>query len=292
MDPRTKRLALTVGGTFVFAFTLFCVSVAAWGSWWRFDGMPTPEEWSALFGASALVALAFAWYQIRQVDQSNRELIASNEVARQVNVELVRPRVQVTFDSRRIARKERGAPLAGTVFLAVENIGTSPALDVRLSFNTPFTALEEHFNPGMMALQMSKINSVFDGTVSFETLNPGKKYIWSVGKAPEFFDEDNALPRKWEVKAEYRGTTTRQAFRETLILDRDLERHLQFPIDPLERIGKDLENIGKELEGIKGTSHGDFTFLGGVISETQERQRTRNQRSPRGTRRLPRWTRR
>lgn len=182
--------------------------------------------------------------------------------------------------------------MAGRVFLTVENIGASPALNVRLSLDAPFAAIEEHFKPGMMALQMSKINSVFDGTVSFETLIPGKKYIWSVGEGPAFFDEENGLPSKWKVLAEYRGTTMREAFRETLILDRDLERHVQFPVDPLERIGKDLENIGKELESIKGTSHGDFTFLGGVISETQERQRTSKQRSLRDSRQRSRWTRR
>ncbi|MCR2785554.1 MULTISPECIES: hypothetical protein [unclassified Microbacterium] len=74
-------------------FVLFGVSVAAWGSWWRFEGMPTAEEWFALFGVSALVALAFAWYQIRQVDHSNRQPIASNAHSQRVNMEGVRPRV-------------------------------------------------------------------------------------------------------------------------------------------------------------------------------------------------------
>lgn len=45
----------------MIAFAVFCLSVALFGSWWRFPNMPTAEEWSAFFGASALVALVFAW---------------------------------------------------------------------------------------------------------------------------------------------------------------------------------------------------------------------------------------
>lgn len=60
MLPRSTRIVLTVLAVAVVAFGLFCVGVAVWGSWWRFPNMPTAEEWSALFGASALVALGFA----------------------------------------------------------------------------------------------------------------------------------------------------------------------------------------------------------------------------------------
>ena len=101
------RTVLRVFAVVLAAFALFCTSVAFGGSWWRFPDMPTTEEWSAFFGVSALMALGFAWYQIRQVDQSNKALIVSNELARQVNLEAVRPRVQVALEASRLVTRTR-----------------------------------------------------------------------------------------------------------------------------------------------------------------------------------------
>ena len=247
---RTLLIVLVVGGI-VVAFALFRISVVIGGSWWRFPGMPTAEEWSALFGASALVALGFAWYQIRQVDQSNKALIASNELARQVNLEAVRPRIQVALEPTRFVQKNRGAPVEGTLHIAVRNIGVSPAHDVRLSVSPPFTSLESFFKPGMMSTHFAEVNEAFNGEVHFRTLNPGNSYIWFLGRVPKLFATDASVPRRWEVEAEYMGTSSPSPFREKFVLDLDVEKRIELPVDPLVRIGKDLEVVGSKLEAIK-----------------------------------------
>lgn len=163
MSKQAVRTALKVLGIVLAAFALFCTSVVFWGSWWRFSEMPTAEEWSAFFGASALVALGFAWYQIRQVDRSNNALVASNELARQVNIEAVRPRIQIALEPSRVVRKNRNTPAEGTLYIAVRNIGVSPAHNVRMRVNEPFTSLEKFFKPGMMAAHFDEVNKAFNG---------------------------------------------------------------------------------------------------------------------------------
>lgn len=244
MKASAARTILTIVAPVVIMFGLFSVSVAVWGSWWRFASMPTAEEWSAIFGASALIALGFAWYQIRQVDQSNRTLIASNELARQVNIEAVRPRVQVTLETDRIVTGNRGAPVEGRLYIAVRNIGVSPAHNVRLTVTPPFTSLEHFFNPGMMTEYFAEVNEAFNGKTYFLTLSPGNNYVWFLGQAPEIFDAGAEVPRCWEVEAEYSGTSTPAPFHDTFVLDLDIEKRIKLPVDPLVRIGKDLETVG------------------------------------------------
>jgi hypothetical protein len=276
VDQRSKRLAFVLGTSIVLAFALFCVSVAVLGSWWRFEGMPAPEEWSALFGASALVALGFAWYQVRQVDQSNRELIASNALARRVNIEAVRPRVQVTLEATRAVRKARfvdaNAP-GGSVYLTVENVGASSAHNVRLRVDTPFTSLEEFFKADMMVTHFAGVNKFFDGSVSFETLSPGKKYIWFIGRVPRLFDEETDLPHRWEIEAEYEGTINGDPFHDTSVIDLDLEKRVGWRSNPLERIGKDIEVVGDELKKLNAAGTRSLTSLGGVISKALQTKR-------------------
>lgn len=239
--------------------------------------MPTAEEWSAIFGASALIALGFAWYQIRQVDQSNKALIASNELARHVNIESVRPRVQVTLEAKRFVQKDRGAAVTGTLYIAVRNIGVSPAQDVRLNVSPPFTSLEKFFKPGMMGEHFAKVNEAFNGGVHFRTLNPGNSYIWFLGRVPEMFEGSSGNPRRWEVKTEYTGTASREPFRETFVLDLDVEKLIELPVDPLVRIGKDIEVVGNYLKAIKGTVPKKLTLSDDAFEAL-------NQRNPRSIR--------
>lgn len=253
--------------------------------------MPTAEEWSAIFGASALVALGFAWYQIRQVDQSNKALIASNELARQVNLEAVRPRVQVALEPTRFVRKDRGGPVEGTLHIAVRNIGVSPAHGVRLHVNPPFTSLEKFFKPGMMGTHFAGVNETFSGNVSFHTLNPGNTYIWFLGQVPDLFDDDSGIPRRWEVEAEYTGTASSEPFRETFVLDLDVEKRIELPVDPLVRIGKDIEVVGSKLDAIKGVVPKKLTLSDDSFAALTTRSHGKRP-SAVGARRAPSWLRR
>ncbi|WP_156876587.1 hypothetical protein [Microbacterium luticocti] len=291
MKSPAMRIVVTVLAVVAVALGLFSASVAIWGSWWRFPDMPTAEEWSAFFGASALVALGFAWYQIRQVDQSNKALIASNELARRVNIEAVRPRVQVALEPTRFVQKDRGAPVEGTLHIAVRNIGVSPAHEVRLRVSPQFTSLAKFFKPGMMEAHFAEVNETFDGKVCFRTLNPGNTYIWFLGRVPELFADESGIPRRWEVEAEYMGTASPEPFVETFILDLDVEKRIELPVDPLVRIGKDIEVVGSKLEAIKRVVPQKLTL--GDDSLVAHRQRNLGIRpSVVRARRAPAWLRR
>ncbi|WP_137843748.1 hypothetical protein [Microbacterium sp. 2FI] len=211
--------------------------------------MPTAEEWQALFGATVLGALAFTWYQIRQVDSSNRELVHANERTRQANLEISRPRVQVYLQMDRQVSKSRGQPLEGTMFLAVRNSGRSPALNVRLSVDIPFTSIDGFFKPGMMPTHFAKVNSVFDGTVRFPVMNPDAAYVWFFGRVPRIFDVAPGVPRRYEVTVTY-DSSAGQSYKEQMVLDLDVERQLELPVPPLLRIGKDIEVVGDHLKSI------------------------------------------
>ncbi len=285
------RVVVAVAAIAAAVFVLFCVSVAMWGSWWRFPGMPIAEEWSALFGASALVALGFAWYQIRQVDHSNRALIASNELARLVNLEAVRPRVHVALEPTRFVQKNRGAAAEGTLHIAVRNMGVSPAHNVRLSVDPLFTSLEQFFKPGMMPAHFAEVNKVFDGEVRFPTLSPGNTYIWFLGRVPDLFDERSGIPRRWEVRAIYNGTSSPDPFQENFVLDLDVEKRIELPVDPLVRIGKDIEVVGSELKAIKSAIPKTLELTDDSIATTSK-PRINYQPAAVRTRRTPTWLRR
>lgn len=266
MEQRAVRIVLTVFALFVGAFASFCVSVALWGSWWRFPNMPSAEEWSAIFGASAVIALGFAWYQIRQVDQSNKALISSNELARQVNLEAVRPRVQVALEASRFVSKHRGTPVEGTLYIAVRNIGVSPAHDVRLSVSPPFTSLDKFFKPGLMDEHFAEVNKAFNGEMHFRTLHPGNTYIWFLGRAPALFEDTTGVPRRWEVEANYTGTASTVPFYDKFVMDLDVEKRIEMPVDPLTRIGKDIEVVADHLAGIKKAFPHEFALSDDTIA--------------------------
>ena len=253
--------------------------------------MPTAEEWSALFGASALIALAFAWYQIRQVDASNRALVSSNELARQVNVEAIRPRIQVSLEAVRHVARQRGAPVQAVINIAVRNIGVSPASEVRLRVSPTFESLEEFFKPGMKDSYLARLNAVFNGGVSFRAVNPGAKYVWFLGKTPELFAEDVGIPRRWEVEAEYSGPGRQEPFRDIFFLDLESEKLVEVPVDPIERLGRDLETVGIELKAIRLNIPSELTVSGDILSAIGQHGRKRRLLISRD-RREPAWLRR
>jgi hypothetical protein len=221
--------------------------------------MPTPSEWSAFFGASALIAIGFAWYQIRQVDRSNQELIASNSEMRRVNLEAVRPRVIVELSFRRRVRRDRGAPFEGELDVIIHNSGVAPARNVALKVDRPFTTLPVFFKEGMMDEHLKQMNSHFDGSVSYPNLNPGKRYMFFLGRLPKLTN-DVDVTRMYKITTTYSDASNRNHFTDTFTLDLDLERRLEAPVDPLERIGKDLEVVGLRLKDIKSVIPDELTL--------------------------------
>ncbi|MFD4957862.1 hypothetical protein [Microbacterium sp. NPDC058389] len=242
------RARFVVAATLLL-FALFCISAAVFGAWWRFENMPTAEEWQALFGATVLVALALTWYQIRQVDSSNLELVRANELSRQANLEISRPRVQVYLQMDRQVLKSRGQSVQGTMYLAIRNTGQSPALNVKLQVDVPFSSSEEFFMPGRMQPHFEEVNAVFDGTVRFPVMSKDAPYVWLMGRVPRIFDEVAGVPRRYEVTASY-DSSAGESYVEKMPLDLDIEKRIELPVPPLVRIGKDIEVVGDHLKSI------------------------------------------
>lgn len=234
----------------VVAFAAFYGTVRLFGSWWRLPDMPSAEEWSAFFGISALIALAFAWYQLRQVDQSNRQLILSNEQARKITLEQIRPRVRAFWHVDRAATKKRGEPARGSIYVAIRNFGPNAATNVKLRVNPAFVSLDKFFLPGKKEEHLGKMNKVFDGSVYFDTLLPEKTYVWFLGDTPGLLDDETLGVRRYTVTVEYDGLPSGERYSDVFNLDLDIERNLSKPVAPLDRIGKDLEVLGDKIDKV------------------------------------------
>ncbi|MBF4631581.1 hypothetical protein ITJ42_10185 [Clavibacter michiganensis subsp. phaseoli] len=248
MNGNKKRLA-----AFLVAGTLLLIMIIATmvsPKWWRLGFLPTPEEWQATFAGLALAALGLAWYQIKQVDASNKEVARSNESVRKVNLENVRPRVQVFLTADRIVRRLRGAPVTGTIYLTVENAGVTAATNVRMTASAPFESLPEFFIPGGMEKHLDEVNSFFNGDIKFKTLTPGRPYIWILGRAPEIYEAEGIV-KKYDIRVQYGIVGLSDTFDETITIDLDLEKRIAAPVDPLVRIGKDLEEVTSAIKGLK-----------------------------------------
>ncbi len=251
-------LAAVAGVTVVAA--LFRISVSVFGSWWRFAGAPTADEWSAFFGAFVVVGLVFAWFQLRQVDQSNRALAESNEEVRRVNAELVRPRVLVDLDYERSLFKSRHAQFSGNIMISVRNVGASNARDVRLAISPPITSLKRFFKPNAMTEYLTGVNSKFNGSVLFPHLAPGRRHGYFLGRFPDLTDERSGLPRRYTVVATYTDASAAHRFEETFVLDLDVNRSIEVTTDPIARLGKDVEVVGDELKLIRQGVQSNLRF--------------------------------
>jgi len=250
---RLIRLAL-IGTLVALAIAgIFALSVAMWGSWWRVPRFPQAEEWSALYGGLALIAVVIAGYQIRQVDTSNREVSKSNEALRLMNRESIRPRVLVDLAFHRAVRKQRGMPVEGDIYLIITNIGPTTASQVRLGVDVPFDGLDRHFAQKQAGRyrHFSALNGYFDGTVVFQVLAPAKRYQFFLGHFPDTIDDSTGVPRRYEVVVTYKDTILGDSYKDEYVLDLDLDKRLEIAIDPLTRVGKDLEVVSEELKKIR-----------------------------------------
>lgn len=249
-SPKWLIAAIGIG----FALVLFYGIALLEGPWWRHPNFPTAEELSALFGGVALIALVLAWKQIRQVDESNRALIKSNEIALEVSLEATRPRIQVYLQAERFVGKYRGAAAEGTVYIALMNSGGSAAQNVALSVSPAFDSLPMFFNEPRETNRTNhfeKLNEAFDGTVRFDHIRPGAKFIWFLGRVPDLFKDEGTVPRRYEIHADYESEFLEKRYEEDFVIDLDVESRIEAPVDKLTRISKDLEVIGDQLKRIE-----------------------------------------
>lgn len=253
LDGVKRSLLVAVAALVALSAALIClrVSVLLFGSWWRYDGAPTADEWSAFFGAFVVIGLVFAWYQLRQVDQSNHELAASNEEVRRVNLEMVRPRVLVELDYERALFKSRQAQFTGSILMKISNIGVSTAQGVAVTVSPPLQSLPQFFKPEKMEEYFTGLEQKFDGSVLFPQLTPGQRHGYFLGRFPDLTDDQTGVPRRYTVTVRYTDSSQTHEFTESFTLDLDANRSVEVRTDPVARLGRDVEVVGDQLKLIR-----------------------------------------
>lgn len=236
-------LCITIG-------TLLLLSVSIWGAWWRLDEYPTPEEWSALFTAGALIGVFFAWRQLKQVDESNRSLQDTNERSLLLGQERLRPRVIVDFEVTRFHSASPQARIQGAVHLVVKNVGTSDALDVSVAVSPSFELLDGIFKPEFVRDRTVSFAKAFDGSDIYKRLGAGKDVLWPLGEVGPFFDHHAYQGKSWVFTITYYSPVLRMSFEEEFPIDFDQEKRATISLDPLNKISSRLGSITTELKGI------------------------------------------
>jgi hypothetical protein len=187
--------------------------------------------WAALATVGIYVVLGlFAWRQVHE--------------ARKLREEQARPFVIVDFD------------VGFLVYLTVENIGRTMALDVMIEFDNPL----ESTLPGRPELDESPL---FRGPIP--ALPPGKKIR-------VLFDQFNArvnagLPLGYDVKLGYRGPTGWTRWEEVYRLDLGMYVGSQPAPKGIPELVAEVENIRKEIEKWKGGG-----LRGLLVHTTDQRQ--------------------
>lgn len=211
--------------------------------------MPSPDEWSALWGALGLAALLFAWVQLRQVSESNQALIKANEESRRVAIEAARPRVQVSLALHRSVFKNPSVA-QGVAFIEVLNTGASTAEQVRMTVSPSFSSKSLTPLKGTLDEYFATLNESFAGDVVFEHLRPGVAYVWTLGEIPDLFVETDT-PRRYVIEVQYQSPLEPKGFRETHTIDLNLEGRADNPVDPIRRLGKQVEVLTDAVLGVK-----------------------------------------
>lgn len=171
-------------------------------------------DWSAFGQVGALVVAVVAgilvWLQVRHAIQAREDQ--------------TRPYVIVDFEFR-----------DWEVMLAIRNIGTSPAMDVKISFDKPLQA--PHIDdPEELAVFRDGI----------PMLAPGRVIAIPFGTGPSFFEEkvDEDLPLRYVARVEYSGQGGRKRYRDAdLFLDLTPYKHTLVERDDLHQIYQNLKDI-------------------------------------------------
>ncbi|RHW23639.1 hypothetical protein D0Z08_28885 [Nocardioides immobilis] len=180
-------------------------------------------EWGAFGQVGALVVATIAgvlvWLQVRH--------------GRQVREDQTRPYVIVDFEFRGIA-----------VMITVSNIGTTPATDVRITFDRPLESPTQGLNANRFALFSEPI----------PMLAPGRKINVLFGKGPDFFPADESVPLRYVATVTYKTLDEGQRpwwHRERrpyddppLVLDLQPFKYTAIDRD-------DLHNIAEKIKGIE-----------------------------------------
>lgn len=215
-------------------------------SWNDYQGF-----WTALQGlgtivaaVAALVAVFIARSQLAELIRSNKLLSDSNDAMTASNVAATRPYITVDLDFRP-ALSRSGGTHAVSLAVKVENIGRSPAKNLRLKLDTPFEAGVEGSRGRDFTESIDALNRLMNGTTVIKTLTPVRPLTYFVGDSGTLM-VDGKAPTDWTITATYEDAEGRQ-FLEEFSLELEHWKLALVTADPLQRIAKNLEGVAYEV---------------------------------------------
>ncbi|MCS5493266.1 hypothetical protein [Curtobacterium flaccumfaciens] len=167
---------------------MISITPVAMGTWWRVPGMPTPDEWQAVWGLLGLiVATVAAFIALIQFGQS---IVNQREQSR--------PMIAVDLHFR-----------SNIITVEVKNVGATAARDIRLAWSA------------VPAIGDDKVRTAFmrrlvDNPLVF--LAPGRSIRFAVGSFPQYPTHG---PRHFEVVSNYFGPNAKRKWSSSSVFDLD-----------------------------------------------------------------------
>ena len=224
--------------------------------WWRWDGWPTAAEWQAWWGFAGVVVAAVllfvAWKQLSGLAESNRELKRSNELLTESNKEISRPVVIIEYVLERHAQRDySNSGSDSTVFVAIRNVGASPARDVLLSGSPEFQRAGTAVSNG----SIQALNDLFSGGRPIKMLTPGQQLNYAFDGARDALNS-STVPSEYIVAATYSNLQRTETYADEFVLELSPWGPSVAKTAPMERISKDIQFVAQTLrdrdKGIPG----------------------------------------
>lgn len=228
-------------------------AILDWAQGWN----ETQGFWTAVQGAgtllaavAALVALSIAKSQLSALTRSNELLADSNDAMTRSNAALTRPYVVVDFDF--LPEVTRDGNMSGSsILVLVENVGRTPAKNLRLKADPPFPVPNDPSNPGW-APAVEELNRVMNGETVIRSLTHVRNLRYYVDEAKDIMGSDDKPAEAWTVEATYEDSDGNE-YRETFALELSHWRRAIATADPLHRIAKGIQGVAYEIKNKKVT---------------------------------------
>jgi hypothetical protein len=205
---------------------------------------------------AALVAVFIARSQLAELIRSNKLLSDSNDAMTASNVAATRPYITVDLDFRP-ALSRSGGMHAVSLAVKIENIGRTPAKNLRLKLDAPFETAAESSGGRDFSESISALNRLMDGETVIKTLTPVRPMTYFVGDNKTLM-ADQTRAAEWTVTASYEDAAG-QEFTEEFSLELEHWKLALVNADPLQRIAKNLEGVAYEVKSKRMPSL-DFDF--------------------------------
>jgi hypothetical protein len=162
----------------------------------------------------------------------------------QSNVALTRPYVVVDFDlSPSIGRT--GTINTTSVSVLIENVGRTPAKNLRLKVDRPFAPADSTKGHDGWVKAVAELNRVMNGETVIKSLTHVKPLKYYLDEAGDIMGRDDVPAESWTVTATYEDSEGR-SFSDEYVLELGHWRYALVITDPLKRIGKMIEGVAYE----------------------------------------------